>query len=402
MKLARKMNSARYQRQLLDQTQQTYYQTPISDATVQAYLTIPRHLFVRRYRERASKEWCEVNQGNLHQHLATLYADNPLTLFGDDDDHIPSTISQPSFVLRMLDLLQLEPGQTVLELGTGSGWNAALIGQLVGASGKVYSLEIIPELARRASDNLAELGVTNVRVVSADGSDGYAPGAPYDRIAFTAGTYDLSRQFYEQAKAGALLLAVIKNEGGSDNLVLLQKADDCFESRYSMPCGFVQMTGKHKIDNLDPIPVEALPEWEELQQHEVERRPFWWGGKGREWSIWQTAGIRSFLGVTEPSFRAFKAPKACAGATEYHYFGLWDRANLSLVLAKDGELISYGNASATERLLQLVHRWVDLGMPAASSLSLRVYRNDRSVVAHGDQWLVKRQESQFLWSLRPW
>jgi len=393
---------AKYQRQLLDQARQTYHQTPISDATASAFLATPRHLFVRRYRERASQEWCEVNQDNLHQHLATLYADNALTLFGDDDDNVPSTISQPSFVLRMLDLLQFQPGQTVLELGTGSGWNAALIGQLVGPQGNVFSLEIIPEIAQRAAATIEALGITNVRVITADGGDGYAAGGPYDRIAFTAGTYDLPRPLYEQIKAGGLLLVVIKNEGGGDNLFLLQKKDDYFESSFSMPCCFVQLKGKYEVDSLDPSILETLPEWSELQHQEIARRPFWWGGKGREWFMWQTAGIRSFLGVTEPLFRAFKIPKAHAGATEQHYFGLWDRENMSLVLARDDELISYGHATATERLLEAVHRWVDLGMPAASSFKLRVYRSDLPVVTRNDQWVVKRQDSQFLWSLPDW
>jgi protein-L-isoaspartate O-methyltransferase len=302
----------------------------------------------------------------------------------------------------MLDLLQFQPGQTVLELGTGSGWNAALIGQLVGPSGRVYSLEIIPEVAERAADTIAALGITNVQVIAADGGDGHAAGGPYDRIAFTAGTYDLPRQFHEQIKAGGLLLAVIKNEGGGDNLFLLRKMDDHFESTYSMPCGFVQLSGKYKVDRLDPIAVETLPEWSELQHQEIARRPFWWGGKGREAFMWQTFGIRSFLGVTEPLFRAFKVPKANAAATEQHYFGLWDRDNSSLVLARDDELISYGNAAATERLLGLLRRWVDLGMPAASSLRLRVYRSDCPVVTRGDQWVVKREESQFVWSLQAW
>jgi protein-L-isoaspartate(D-aspartate) O-methyltransferase len=390
---------AKYQRQLLDLTRQIYHQTPISHATVEAFMAMPRHLFVRRYRERASKVWCEVTQGNLEQYLATLYADNPLTLFGDDDDNVPSTISQPSFVLRMLDLLQFQPGHTVLELGTGSGWNAALIGHLVGPTGRVYSLEIIPELAQRAGDTIAELGITNVRVIAADGGDGYAAGGPYDRIAFTAGTHDLPRQFHEQIKQCGLLLVVIKNEGGGDNLFLLEKTGDHFESRYSLPCGFVQLSGKYKVDSLDPTTVETLTEWSVLQHQEIARRPFWWGGKGREWFAWQTAGIRSFLGVTEPSFRAFKLARPHAAATEHHYFGLWDRDNMSLVLARDDELISYGNATATERLLRLVHRWVDLGMPAASSLRLRVFRSDHPVVTRGDEWLVKREESQFLWSL---
>jgi len=148
--------------------------------------------------------------------------------------------------------------------------------------------------------------------------------------------------------------------------------------------------------------VETIPEWRELQHQEIARRPFWWGGKGHEWFMWQTAGIRSFLGVTEPLFRAFKIPRTHTGATEHHYFGLWDRHNMSLVLANDDELISYGNTTATTHLLGNVHRWVDLGMPAASSFRLRVYPSDRHVVSFDDQWRVDRQESQFLWSLRPW
>lgn len=390
----------KYQRQLLDQARQIYHQTPISDATVQAYLATPRHLFVRRYRERASPDWCEVNEENLHQHLAILYEDRPLTLFGDDDDNVPSTISQPSFVLRMLDLLQLQPGQTVFELGAGSGWNAALIGQLIGPSGRVCSLEIIPDIAQRAANTIAELGITNVRVVAADGGHGYAAGGPYDRITFTAGTYDLPRQFYEQIKAGGLLLVVIKNEGGGDNLFLLQKVDDHFESTYSMPCAFVQMSGRFKSDYLDPTILEALPEWTELQHREIARRPFWWGGRGRESFMWQTLGIRSFLGITEPLFRAFKIAKANTEAMEQHYFGLWDREYASLVLAKDDELISYGDAAATEHLLRNVHRWVDLGMPTAASFRLHVYQSDRHLVTRDDQWVVKRGESQFLWSLQ--
>jgi len=288
----------------------------------------------------------------------------------------------------------------VFELGTGSGWNAALVGQLVGPSGSVYSLEIIPEVAQRAADTIAALGITNVQVVASDGGAGYAAGAPYDRITFTAGTYDLPRPFYDQIKAGGLLLVVIKNEGGvGDNLFLLRKIEDRFESVYSMPCGFVQLTGAHEMASLNPTVLEALPEWTDMQPREVARRPFWWSGKGREWFMWQTDGIRSFLGVTEPRFRAFKTAKTHTEATEQHYFGLWDPEQASLVLAKDDELISYGNATATERLLQRVHRWVELGMPTASGFRLRVYRNDRPLAPHGDEWVVKRQDSQFVWSL---
>jgi len=135
----------KYQRQPLEQSRRIFYKTPINQATERAYLATPQHLFVRRYREFGTAEWHQVTAENLGQHLATLYADRPLVLFGEDDSNLLSTISQPSFMLRMLDMLPLRPGQTVFELGAGSGWNAALMGHLAGPGGRVFGLEIIPD-----------------------------------------------------------------------------------------------------------------------------------------------------------------------------------------------------------------------------------------------------------------
>lgn len=394
------MDSAeKYQRQLLEQAKAIYQETPLSEATQRAYLETPRHKFVRRYRQWGVKEWSEVNEENLEQHLATLYSDRALVLFGDDDDDVPSTISQPSFVLRMLDMLQLEPGQKVFELGAGSGWNAALMGNLVAPDGCVYSLELIPEVAQRAAAILQELGITNVHVIEGDGGEGYADGAPYNRAIFTAGAYDLPHPFFEQIKEGGLFLVVIKSEGGGDTLFLLRKQHDHFESIDSMPCGFVQMKGKYQLDHLKPIPLEELPEWSELRDKPIHRRRFWWGGKGKWDFPWRTMGIRSFLGITEPSFRAFKEKKQKDQARENHYFGLWDQEQTSLVLAKDDYLLSYGNVKAEEQLLNALEGWIKLGMPSAASFSLKIYPIDFPLMASEKEWIVKRKESQFLWSL---
>jgi protein-L-isoaspartate(D-aspartate) O-methyltransferase len=360
---------------------------------------MPRHEFVKRYREWGSTTWHEVCADTVVEHAPSLYANKPLILFGDDDDHIPSTISQPSFVLYMLNLLQLQPGQSVFELGAGSGWNAALLGELVGPEGHVYSLEIIPEVAAMAMHTLESLHINNVHVVAADGGDGYVAGAPYDRAIFTAGTYDLSRHFYDQINDRGLLLIVLKNEGGGDTLFLLRKTEDYFESLKAMPCSFVQLRGKHQFDQLEPVTVDTLPDWAALQHKEVARMPFWWGGEGAESFLWRTLGIRSFLGITEPLFRTFKTAQTGPHSHEEHYFGLWDPAQGSLVLAKGDWLIGYGTAEAMDRLIQRVRRWVELGMPSSASFGLRVYPKETVVVMSKNQWLVQRNESQFLWSL---
>ena len=143
------------------------------------------------------------------------------------------------------------------------------MGHLVGPVGQVYSLEIIPEVAQMAAESISALGITNVQIITADGGEGYAASAPYDRAIFTAGAYDLPSHFYEQIKEGGLLLVVIKSEGGGDNLFLLRKTDNHFESLESMPCGFVQLAGKYKLNTLELITLETLPEWIELQQQEI-------------------------------------------------------------------------------------------------------------------------------------
>ena len=156
----------KYQRQLLEQARFLYSKSPISEATEQAFLGTPRHLFVKRYREGGSRTWHEVTVENLQEHVGAIYADHPLTLFGDEnEDRTLSTISQPSFVLRMLDMLRLRPGHRVFELGAGSGWNAALMGHIVGPEGHVYSVDILPDLASASQETIVTLGIKNVSVV---------------------------------------------------------------------------------------------------------------------------------------------------------------------------------------------------------------------------------------------
>jgi hypothetical protein len=167
----------------------------------------------------------------------------------------------------------------------------------------------------------------------------------------------------------------------------------------AMPCGFVQMRGKYQLDSFKPIELETMPEWAELKQKQVAARPFWWGGKGKGDFPWRTMGIRSFLSITEPSFRAFKSEKGGERREEY-FFGLWDQEQNSLVLARDDLLLSYGNTIAEERLLHSLAQWVKLGMPGAVSFALKIYPVDVPLTAKENEWLVRRKESQFLWSLK--
>jgi len=115
--------------------------------------------------------------------------------------------------------------------------------------------------------------------------------------------------------------------------------------------------------------------------------------------MWHTIGIHSFLGITEPSFCSFKSEKAEGRLRDEHYFGLWDKENHSLVLARDDCLTAYGSEVAKGRLLQRIREWVDLGMPSAASFGLQVHPVDVPLTAGENEWIVRRSESQFLWRL---
>jgi protein-L-isoaspartate(D-aspartate) O-methyltransferase len=390
-------NSVSYwQNQILKITRDTFAECPIGEEIETAFLETPRHLFIQRYKTSKAEEWREVNESNLEENLSLLYQNSSLNLWGEDGDKRRSTISQPSLVLFMLNLLKLEPGHKVLEIGAGSGWNAALIGHIVGAEGHVHSTEIIPEVAKIARENIDRFGIDNVSIIEGDGGDGYESKSPFDRIIFTAGTFDLPRNLYHQIKEDGLLLLVIKNEGGGDHLFLLQKKGEYFESIDSAPCGFVHMTGKYSLDRFDPIYLEDLSEWTELQTEEISKTSFWWGYKNLD-AIWRTMPIRFFLSISEPLFQTFQSSKE--DSERKNFFGIWDRENNSLAIAKDNQIITYGNPHARERLLNCIHSWVDLGMPDGSCFKLQIYPINFPVTPKGDRWIVKRQESQFVWQL---
>jgi len=130
------------------------------------------------------------------------------------------TISQPGVVTRMTEWLDVKDGQNILEIGTGSGWQSAILSYLVG-TGTVYSIERYPELVKFAQENLKKLHIDNVHVILGDGSLGYPEESPYDRIIITAACSEIPLPLFDQLKENGLILAPVGDS--SQSLVLLQK-----------------------------------------------------------------------------------------------------------------------------------------------------------------------------------
>lgn len=136
-------------------------------------------------------------------------------------------LSQPLIVAFMLELLTPQKGEKVLEIGFGSGWQTALLAELVGEEGRVITMEIDPELKKNAEENLEKYGFLEkgtVKVILGDGSFGYADEAPFDKIIISGRAERISDDWKKQLKLGGRLVAPVK-----DSIVFLEKIEaDCF------------------------------------------------------------------------------------------------------------------------------------------------------------------------------
>jgi protein-L-isoaspartate(D-aspartate) O-methyltransferase len=168
---------------------------------------------------------------------ASAYENRPLPIgYGQ-------TISQPYIVALMTDLLELEADDVVLEIGTGSGYQAAILSRLVS---QVYSIEIVPELAKSASQLLQRLGFGNIEVKNADGYYGWQAHAPFDAIMVTAASSHIPPPLVSQLKPGGVMLIPVGSPFNVQQLTLVRKSKNGeLTTRQILPVRFVPFTGKH-------------------------------------------------------------------------------------------------------------------------------------------------------------
>jgi protein-L-isoaspartate(D-aspartate) O-methyltransferase len=165
--------------------------------------------------------------------VARAYEDGPLLIgFGQ-------TISQPYIVAYMTEALDASPTHRVLEIGTGSGYQAAVLSELVR---EVYTIEIVPELARSAEATLRALGRTNVRVRAGDGYAGWPDQAPFDRIIVTAAPEEIPRPLIDQLAPGGRLVIPVGSQGDTQWMTIVEKTGTGVVQKRTIPVQFVPFT----------------------------------------------------------------------------------------------------------------------------------------------------------------
>jgi protein-L-isoaspartate(D-aspartate) O-methyltransferase len=200
-----------------------------SERVAAALHEVPRHLFLPEHPPEVA------------------YLDDAIVTKRDATGQPVSSSSQPAIMAIMLDQLDLAPGHRVLEIGAGTGYNAALISHIVAPSGQVTSVDIDSDLAEAARAHLASAGYSGVTVGCADGAAGYPEHAPYDRIIATVGVSDLAAAWLEQAGPDAQIVVPLDLRGTQVS-VSFGRADPAdtagpWTSRSLAPCGFMRMRG---------------------------------------------------------------------------------------------------------------------------------------------------------------
>ena len=163
------------------------------------------------------------------------YADRPLPIGHGQ------TISQPYIVAFMTEQLDPKPGQKVLEVGSGCGYQTAVLAQLVE---RVYSIEIVEALAARAKETLRGLGYDNISLATGDGFRGWPEHAPFDAIIVTCAPTEIPRPLIDQLAEGGRMIIPVGAEGERQQLHLLTKKDGELHRKAVLPVRFVPMTGE--------------------------------------------------------------------------------------------------------------------------------------------------------------
>jgi protein-L-isoaspartate(D-aspartate) O-methyltransferase len=320
------------------------------------------------------------------------YQDDAIVTKRNADGQPVSSSSQPTIMAIMLDQLEVRRGQRVLEIGAGTGFNAALLAHIVGGQGSVTSVDLDADTVERARENLDAAGCQDVVLVTGDGAVGHQDRAPYDRIIATVGVWDLASAWREQLVPGGRLVVPI-DLNGVQRSVAFERDGDHWTSRSTRPCGFMRMrgtfAGPERVYKLSPTLTLTLPKAREVDTNAVLAvlsEPPAALGTGAEPTMDEVFdGLGLWLAVREPrccavsevagddrpllSDAPLRMPDTVATV------GILGDDGMALLGKANGELTvhGYGNASAADDLVAHVQDWDAAGRPGTEGLRIDAY-----------------------------
>jgi protein-L-isoaspartate(D-aspartate) O-methyltransferase len=367
-----------------------------------AFAQVPRHVFVPELPS------------------AAAYQDEAFVIKWDADGVPVSSSSQPAMMAIMLEQLMLGRGQRVLEIGTGTGYNAAVLAHIVGDSGHVSTVDIDPELVQRAQASLTAAGYGSVEVSCADGGYGQPEAAPFDRIIVTAGAWDIPPAWLEQlAGDGRVVLPLAIR--GLQLSVALKRSGQYWQSTSACRCGFVRVAGAfagpESTAAIGPAPelfvqvADGRPADAEAVQRALAEPPFEVPAAVQVADVAELGDLDLWLTLTEPGLdrltlfssgpgRAPAAPLVPMGGLASEPSSA-DRLGIAVLMPASGgagpprlgraglaiAVSGYGpgGPALAAHLAQQALAWHDAGRPGVADLRLTVRPGRRSRI-RPDSW----------------
>jgi len=376
-----------------------------------AFRAVPRHLFLPDLE------------------LEQVYKDEPIPIKLQGEIPISSS-SQPTIMAIMLEQLGLKPGQRVLEIGAGTGYNAALIAHLVGEQGQVVTVDIDEDIVEQARARLRAAGLERVQVIHADGGQGYPEAAPYDRLLLTVSAADIAPAWREQLQPDGRLVLPLSLRGPQVSVAFEPRAD-YWISLSAVSCGFMRLRGslsepETKI-NLGPEPGLSI-QFDSPPALEAETLYKSLTGPSRDWrtkvrvtlddiiwgglSLWLAARTSNtfLLNAEGPMLDRGLVPdlleKPNAAST---VGGLLDEGSLYVLMPPPAQaqpppelseaspkfelcVRTFGpDEAAARRLGDHITAWERAGRPSAARLQLKAYASDSNYLpAPNESVIVKR------------
>lgn len=334
----------------------------VDPAVEKAFRAVDRADFVSGFFVRQGARWSWLTAGRplTAEAAGWIYANRPLVTVIGLNGAPASSSSMPGLMMAMLDALAVEEGMRVLEIGTGTGYNAALLARLAGASGHVVTIETDSELAATAAERLGALGFTTVDVVGGDGADGHLPGAPYDRLVATAGCRVVPGTWWDQLSGGGRALVPLSH-GATYPLTELvpEPRRGSWTGRLAGPTNFMGATGAGLGGDVPPYEAVRLPAAEAVAEEDLGVEPD------------RLADLFFFAGLDVPDARAVRLSGGSLGRKLVAGLGLPATEGAALLCGTS--LYVGGTAhSAADRLRKAVEHWHSCGRPALGQYRLRL------------------------------
>jgi len=380
-----------------------------------AFRAIPRHLFLP-----------DVP-------LDTAYADDAIPTKERDGVAISSS-SQPTVMAVMLEQLDLQPGQRILEVGAGTGYNAALMAHIVGDTGRVVAVDIDDDIVADARAHVAAAGVDTVEVVRGDGADGYPDAAPYDRIILTVAAWDIAPAWVAQLKPGGRLLLPLALQGNVQKLVAFERADDHLVSVSVRDGGFMPLRGAWAAPemhlSLGPEPGLSLG-LGSPRAVDVDAVYAFLAGPSRAWptpvranvrdlwggiSLWLALHAPAMCGLTaigDGAGRAIVSDMFAISPTYRATVGLLGPTALCVLTRPDDHESALGQAAddgslevwvrsfgagddLAHSLIGYLAAWEAAGRPSTPGLRIRAYPSDAAPVAGVDGMMIAKGRTRLV------